>query len=446
MLVTRRNALVGLCGAPLSIVVGSTLDGLSPRSPRVPAADAGNRACVGEAVGQSAPAVRTIPLGQNPIDLVLDPAPSRGVPDGRIFVSIQGPYDPYGNPVGVGTVRALDARDGRTVRDVRVGYAPGALALDERTGHLFVVNRSERMVSMLDARGAAAPRTIIVPPGPRGIVVDSRAGRAILVGWGVTGAGNVQIGSGSVSLLDTANGRVLHAMSVAGQPDTALVDARRDYAFINADALTILDIARGRIARAISLVAPLQALALDETTGRLFAIAQRDNSSVNGPTYNLTMLDGQNGRALSSIAIGGDPTQVAVDTNAGRVIVFGGGFIGGLEISVADTRAGRLLRTVMAPNVALGTALNAGLPAPPVVDARRGRVYIALTDPSSHSKAYVGVCDTRSGALLRTIPVRGGYIQAMAADERSGRLFVVSVVQQPTTGNGQNTQGYLSII
>jgi len=441
MLVTRRGALVGLCGAGLSMAVGPALDALSPRSSRVSAADADNRAGVGEAVGQSAPAVRTISLGQSPIDLVLDPAPSRDAPDGRIFVSIQGPTDPYSNPMGVGIVRALDARDGRTVRDVRVGYAPGPLALDERTGHLFVVNRSERTVSMLDARGSAAPRAIIVPPGPRGIAVDSRAGRAILVGGGVTGAGNVQIGSGSGSLLDTANGRVLSEIPVAGQPDTALVDARRGYAFINAGALTILDIARGRVARAIPLAVPLQALTLDETTGRLFAITPRANTPVNSPTaYNLTMLDGQNGRALSSIAIEGNPTQIAVDVNAGRVIVFGGGFIGGLEINVADTRAGRLPRTVMAPNVALGTALNAGLPAPPVVDARRGHVYIALTDPSSYSKAYVGMCDTRSGALLHTIPVRGSDIQAMTADERSGRLFVISVAQGP------NPQGYLTII
>ncbi len=449
MLVTRLGALVGLGGATLSIAAGQVLNGLSPRLPRVLAADTSNRIGAGGTAGQSASAVRTISLGQNPIDLVLDPAPSRAAPNGRIFVSIQGPYDPYGGPAGIGIVRALDARDGRTMRDVRVGYAPGALALDEQTGHLFVVNRSERAVSMLDARGAAAPRAIIVPPGPRGIAVDSRAGRAILVGEGVTSAGYAPVGSGSASLLDTTSGRVLRSVVVEGQ--MAVVDQRRGRALILGAGLTILDINRARVSRTVSFTLAVQALALDETTGRLFAITQRDSVSVNGPTYDLTMLDGQDGRVLSSIAsiaIGGNPAQVAVDESARRVLVFGSGAVGGLEVSVADAGAGRLLRRVTTSTVTLGSSLNTVLQAlSPVVDARRGRVYVALTDPRSHSKAYVGVFDTRSGGLLHTIPVRGAYIQAMTVDARRGRLFVVSVARQLTTnGSSQNTQGYLSII
>ncbi len=441
MVVTRQDALVRLGGAALSMVIGPTLDGLSPRSSRV-AAGSGNWADVGEAVGQSAPAVRIIPLGQNPSDLVLDPTPSRDAPDGHIFVSIQGPTDPYGNLVGAGIVRALDARDGRTMRDVRVGYAPVALALDERTGHLFVVNRGERTVSMLDARGAALPRTIVVPPGPWTIVVDSRAGRAILVGRGVIGAGGVQIGSGSSSLLDTASGRVLSEIPVAGRPDGAVVDARRGRAFVTATALQVLDIARGRVPRTIPLEISAQELGLDETTGLLFAITSPANTSVNGlTTFALTMFDGQSGRALSAVAIGGNLSQVVVDGSAGRVVVAGSGSNGGLEVDVADARSGRLLRKVTTSAVTLGSSLNTGLQtASPVVDTRRGRVYLALTDPGDPTKAYAGVCDIRTGALLRTIPVRGGYIQAMAVDERSGRLFVVSAAQGP------NPRGYLAII
>jgi hypothetical protein len=258
----------------------------------------------------------------------------------------------------------------------------------------------------------------------------------------VTDAGNAPIGNGSVSLLDIASGRVLSKIPVAGQPDGAVVDARRGRAFVTAAALPVLDIAHGRVSRTIPLSISTQGLGLDETTGRLFAITSPGNTPVNGPPNDtLTMLDGQDGRALSAVAIGNNQSQVIVDENAGRVVVIGNGSNGGLEVDVADARTGRLLRKTTTTAVTLGSSLNAGLQSPsPVVDARRGRVYLALTDPSDPTKAYAGVCDTRTGALLRTTAVRGSYIQAMAIDARSGRLFVVSVAQGPSP------QGYLTII
>jgi DNA-binding beta-propeller fold protein YncE len=56
---------------------------------------------------------------------------------GRVFVSTgQGPW-PSTTPAWV---RVLDGRTGRLLHTVAVGRGPAALAVDESSGHVFVVN------------------------------------------------------------------------------------------------------------------------------------------------------------------------------------------------------------------------------------------------------------------------------------------------------------------
>jgi DNA-binding beta-propeller fold protein YncE len=61
-----------------------------------------------------------------------------------------GPTDQSTNPVGVGRVRVLDAQSGRVLDTVPVARSPGAIAIDERVGHVFVTNYYDGTVSMLD--------------------------------------------------------------------------------------------------------------------------------------------------------------------------------------------------------------------------------------------------------------------------------------------------------
>lgn len=59
---------------------------------------------------------------------------------GRVFVLAAGPRYPQGNPKGTGTVSVLDDQSGRLVQTITVGLLPVQVAVDERTGHIFVVN------------------------------------------------------------------------------------------------------------------------------------------------------------------------------------------------------------------------------------------------------------------------------------------------------------------
>jgi YVTN family beta-propeller protein len=83
--------------------------------------------------------MRTVPVGTGANALAVDERTE------RVFVTVSGPLstlpDGYpGNPIGLGTVRVLDARNGTLVHTTTVGLLPYAVAIDERKAHAFVVN------------------------------------------------------------------------------------------------------------------------------------------------------------------------------------------------------------------------------------------------------------------------------------------------------------------
>ena len=59
---------------------------------------------------------------------------------GRVFVVDRGAMSPSGAHLGAGSVVVLDGRTGARHGVMPVGVYPGALAIDEATGHAVVVN------------------------------------------------------------------------------------------------------------------------------------------------------------------------------------------------------------------------------------------------------------------------------------------------------------------
>jgi len=121
----------------------------------------------------------------------------------HVFVTTQGPApraigvaNVALRPIGPGHVAVLDARTGALLRMVRVGVAPGAVAVDGRSERVFVANAGPvdglgnatepGTVSVLDARSGVVLRTVMVGLNPDSIAVDERSGRAFVVSVGGT--------------------------------------------------------------------------------------------------------------------------------------------------------------------------------------------------------------------------------------------------------------------
>jgi DNA-binding beta-propeller fold protein YncE len=97
----------------LYVTVGQALDELDPQT------------------GQR---LRAIAVGVNPGAVAVD------AQRGRVFVANTGDVDDTGSPLGPGSVSVVDARRGTVVQTVAVGVDPQAMAVDERSGRVIVVN------------------------------------------------------------------------------------------------------------------------------------------------------------------------------------------------------------------------------------------------------------------------------------------------------------------
>ncbi len=120
--------------------------------------------------------LRTVSVGENPRSVGVDERA------GRVFVTVRGPLDAVGQPRQRGHVVVLDATTGVLVAAVRVGKGPDALAVDGRTGKVFVVNDADNTVSAVAATRAAVEKTVPVGATPVTVAVDQRDGRVLVTG------------------------------------------------------------------------------------------------------------------------------------------------------------------------------------------------------------------------------------------------------------------------
>jgi YVTN family beta-propeller protein len=372
--------------------------------------------------------VSTIPIGQWPDSIVLDPR------TGRAFVG----------DAAAGTVSVLDLAPARLMRTVRVGdpgtLDPLAVALDPVTHRVFVAACGDTKafgvvqmaVQVFDSRSGARLATVQVGHGVRALAVDSRQGHVFVA----------DDADGTVTMLDAHSGAVLHTTKVGTLPLALAVDAHTARAFAigggvvlptAAGLVSVLDTRTGALLRTITLRGESSALAVDERTARVFV--------ANGSSGMVSLLDAHDGTLLRTITIGGQPTALAVlavDERRGRVYVINAD---DGTLSLLDATGGTLLRTV---RVDATPSLVYPLPYTLAVDQARDRVYLSTwggLGPSYEGIALRGngtlyVLDARTGTVLRRIEV-GVAPVAVAVEEVSGRIVVVNhggVVARNTDG------------
>ncbi len=298
---------------------------------------------------------RTVTVGVNAQALAVSDAAL------RVFVVDAG----YGSPSY--TVSVLNARTGAMLRIVHVAATrPTAIAVDDQRRRIFVVNAGplnsagaasgRGSVSVLDGANGIVLHTTMVGQNPTTLAVDGATGRVFVVNSGATVTSR-----GSVSILDAAGARVMRTVPVGAGAGAVVVDARTARAFVNTGAgVYVLDTRTGAVLRVIP--ADGDVLTLDAATDRVFAI-----NYVSGA---LTILDARDGRVVKTVArvipAGDNPIDLAVDGTHGHVVILADNADGG-SISVLDARTGTSQRTLV-----MGSD-----PAAVAVDAHSGHVFVA---------------------------------------------------------------------
>lgn len=200
-------------------------------------------------------------------------------------------------------------------------------------------------------------------------------------------------------------------------------------------------------------IGSLSTLAVDSRLSRAFILDDGDltqhvtvmgnggyswsgGSATAASTAKVRILDTRTGRLIKSLDAPQSAQELVVDAPTGRVFVFDQG-----QVEVIDARHGKLLATVLyggdlglqAPNLA---------PVAAVVDDRSGHLCVALDEEGASvpSARHLLLLDGRSGRTLRVVtfspgrsiavrlpngaPIRYPPALSLALDQRTGHLYV----------------------
>jgi len=333
----------------------------------------------------SSPLLRTIQVSPDPFGLAVNER------TGRVFVASNGTRG-RGGGTGQGRLSVLDATTGRIVRTIPLGnvnyrvqpeintLATTAMAVDERTNRVFVVANI----------GQTDPNATPFSPPPK---------------------------PGRVDVLDGATGRVVRTVTVGVSPQGLAVDTPTRHVFVSnrgfgaasssqPGTVSVLDATTGARVR---FPFPGGCSAVDARAGRL--VVSTEDTQTHEANL-LRVLDASTGRVVHQESVLSPRScPLAVDEATSRAVVFNSPTPQSVDASltVLNTRSGRTVKTV---------DLTGALATGGAVDERGNRFLVAAS-------GGVRVLDATTGMLLRTI-VTGSGIPLVAVDEQTRRVFVLN--------------------
>ncbi len=318
-----------------------------------------------------------------------------------------------------------------------------ALAVDPRTGRAFVTLYSASAVAdevaLVDVRRGVL-RIVPVGLNPVAIAIDARTRRVFVSCRGPLRPDGVEArGRGSIAVLDADTGRLLRTERGVRYPEELAVDeasgrvfalnlhivspAEGRYTPVNRDTLALLDARDGRLLRTLAPGAPglgnSPSLGVDEALGRVFMLLQDGI---------VRTLDARTGAILRTTRIpDGDQYDVYtlfVDRSRHRVVVSGTGTVPSFA-ALIDGRTGRIARD--AAPAQSGTV--------DAVDGVHGRaVFIDAYHGGSreYSTGSAYVLDTGTGRVLGTVSLGSATVGASdpdvaAVDEGAGRAYIATM-------------------
>lgn len=400
---------------------------------------------------------QSIPLGPFAYDVAVDERASHA------FVLSAGTdsEDIGESPTGQGYLSMLDARTGRLLRALAVGAGPYALAVDDRTGHLFVVSRGA--ISMVDTGDGRVLRTVPLPGGDHASL--TAAGSLALVIAPRLDRLFVEIGQApgvaTLLLLGTRTGSVLRTMPrrtgfggdcSCAPGDVLVIDEAMGRLFLaplpTGHTVSVLDARTLTTLRTVALAGAVVGLAVDEVAARVLVETSTAHS------YGVSILDAHDGAIRRTITLGALTllgksfvlpsilvsrlsstlrAGLIVDLRTSHAFVFRGGIqregstpAGTGRVTMLDTRSGTVLRTTRIAADAVAAVMDAGA----------GQLLVASTTVDDghghyHPIGALSMLDTRSGTLVRAVriaPLSGSYFldTPLAVDARTGRAFLVN--------------------
>ena len=302
-----------LIGAPLASSAKRGVERCVPAAPGVPTADiaispAGRTIWSADAASSTISAhrrrdmarTRSIDVGGAPLALAISP-------DGRLAAVTTASYDRPGLTI-------VDLRSGEIAR-IDVGPEPRAVAFAPDGRSVYVTGGGgEGTLTRVGVEAGRITGTIKVGKHPRGLAVMARGGQALVA----------LNGEAAVALVAPATRRIERKISTKAYPREVAVSPDGSRALVTHSgfgerAVTAIDLGGRHAGRSISVGADPTAVAFSRTGSLALATARGTGTAA--------VLNGQTGRRLRTVKLGGSPGAVAF---AGKTAI------------VADADSGRL--------------------------------------------------------------------------------------------------------
>jgi YVTN family beta-propeller protein len=273
--------------------------------------------------------------------------------------------------------------------NIGAGQQPMAVAVNETTGKVYVLNHDSRSVTVIDGKTRTAGAAIGVGRGPEGIAVNPVTNQVYVA----------NAGDSSVTVIDGATDKVIatvptgaYCQALAVNPVTNKIYVANNYAH----SVTVIDGATHETTTVRVGQGP-RGIAVNPVTNRIYV--------VNYGSKDATVIDGLT-NAATSVATGKHPWAVAVDSRANKTYVVNED---SASISILDGATGRV-RDVPVGEMPFAIALN------PATNKAYVLTYAADT---------MVVIDGFSGAVTNTVTL-AAHPSAIAVNPRTNQIYIAS--------------------
>ncbi|MGP4090628.1 protein kinase domain-containing protein [Streptomyces sp. KR55] len=299
---------------------------------------------------------------------------------------------------GVGIYLAQSgSSDPERVASIQVGKSPMGVAVSQDGRWSYVANLGSGSVSVIDTATNSTEDPIPVGKDPQGVAVSPDK-RLVYV---------TNRGSDSVSVIDTLTNREDSSIPVSSTPVGVELsrDGRWVYVILNGSSsipgsVSVIDTAKNRVKSNIPVEKDPQGVAVSRD-GRRAYVTNYGSDSV-------SVIDTAKNRVKSNIDVGSTPLGVALSPDERRVYVTN---LYSDTVSVIDTAKNTKDRTIRVGDGPKGVALSP--------DGRQ--VYVANSFEGS-----VSVIDTATNKVDRTIRVGDGPLGVAVSPDRDRRQVYVS--------------------
>ena len=260
-----------------------------------------------------------------------------------VFLSgCRGPSRGPGPTASSGSAAPSTGPTYRVTATVPVGKSPQGVAVDPGTHTVYVANRADGTVSVIDASTRTVTATVPVGSRPNGVAVDPGTHTVYVT----------NTGDNTVSVIDASTRTVTATVPVGKNPTGVAVDPGTHTVYVANradDTVSVIDASTRTVTATVPVGSRPYGVAVDPGTHTVYVTNTGDNT--------VSVIDASTRTVTATVPVGKNPTGVAVDPGTHTVYVTN---TGDNTVSVIDASTRTVTATVPVGKGAFGVAVDPG--------------------------------------------------------------------------------------